>query len=823
MEDMLVTLGSYTFPMKGGDGSSNLIGIYPVEGVTLIKVAVDANEPYFRVTGEGDDSFLLFPCYDEPLPTVVQKYEFDLSVQYTVDNSGEQMIGVQHITMYGKVYVEGRDVDPIVTYVDNLASKVGTTADVVLHGKNLDDGLSVFISMGEDIYVVPPEDIEYDLDDEGTGTMAFAVYPGMLAMDGNDELCYSYTLTLGYSPFDTTRYPAPGLIRYRYSTDNDDTIGKVTSVTGEGVCYTSSTMNLVYDSYDSDGHYIKNAAAGKFGDTMYIRLKPGDDCTQYMYTQVRLKYNKNLYNKSGEKTLDGISLVDGDVVWLSAQMNEAENGLWVVKSGRWVGFRWGNEPVPSYGEPSCPFNCFDEPAPYPVTDELLIDLGARVTYPVDLVCSDDDVPYKYGTQTVCNYTVTPGMVIALQNQSDGGNGIWFVTCAAWVKIGELGDISGNEIDMTRQIVTQNNIDFCKCGGIFYIDYFYLNPSCYLTHRQRTVKIMCAGASIAPNDADKQFILTEYLIRTGEEDSLVGYRGRTPGDPVKEDCMKETENFEAEYGMEIIETLQDPHLEGPCSDGDEFGEIECLSAPDCSNICNIPRYYNIKMGNGYTNSNDTNGFTIKFWRHEDDGWHLYAYIGSGTQNSGMDYYVYHLHVAGVAVESLVDVNEHQWFVETTGVIADGDYPDKFGLTDDTWEFIVETIDSDTHETTRIVRHQLDAETLYQPWRIKCTTTLMAHRVEYDPEDVRTSCEQMTDAVISERFREEILCGVPNLYGFAYYKSVMTKGEFVNEYNKYDSKCISPDMIEVIGTDDKKYGIATDDDEAIATDRSHLREV
>ena len=822
MEDMLVTLGSYTFPMKGGDGSSNLIGIYPVDGITLVKVAVDANEPYFRVTGEGEDSFLLFPYYEEPFPTKVQKYEFDLSVQYAVDDSDELMVGIQHIVMYGKVYVEGRDTDPVVTYVDNLASKVNTTAEVVLHGKNLDDGLSVFISMGEDTYVVPPEDIEYDLDDEGTGTMKFTVYPGMLAMDEGDELCYSYTLTLGYSPFDNTRYPAPGLIRYRYSTDNDNAINTVTSVTGEGACYTPSTMELVYDSYDENGEYVSNPAAGKFGDTLYVRMKPGSDCTKYLYTQVRLKYNKNLYSKSGEKTLDGVSLVDGDVVWLSHQLNEEENGLWVVKIGRWVGFDWGNDNVPSYGPPSCPQNCFAEPTPYPVTDEVLVDLGARVTYQVDLVCSED-VPYKCGTREVCHYTATPGMVLALKNQQAGDDGIWFVTCSEWVKIGELGDMDGTNVDMTRQIVTQNNIDFCKCGGIFYIDYFYMNPSCYLTHRQRTVKIMCAGASIAPNAADKQFILTEYVVRTGEEDSLVGYRGRTPGDPVKEDCIKQEEDFEVENGLNMVETLQDP-CEGPCAEPDCDGEIECLTAPDCERICNIPRYYNLEMPADYKNSNDTNGFTIKFWHHERDGWHLYAYIGSGTQLSGMDYYVYHLHVKGVAVEQLVDVNEHQWFAVTTGVLAIGDGRDSFGLVDDTWEFYRVSYDEEGEEV-RTPTRVLDDETLYQPWRIKCTTTLMAHRRYIDEDDeLRTTCEQMKDAVISERFREDILCGVPNLYGFAYYKKVMTKGEFVNEYNKFNSKCISPDVIEVIGIDDEnRVALGTDEDSAFITDKSVKPEV
>ena len=55
-----------------------------------------------------------------------------------------------------------------------------------------------------------------------------------------------------------------------------------------------------------------------------------------------------------------------------------------------------------------------------------------------------------------------------------------------------------------QIIVQNDIDFCECGGVFHIDYFFLTPSCYLHHLQRTVKVRCADASIAPNKEENQF-------------------------------------------------------------------------------------------------------------------------------------------------------------------------------------------------------------------------------------------------------------------------------------------------------------------------------
>jgi hypothetical protein len=221
-----------------------------------------------------------------------------------------------------------------------------------------------------------------------------------------------------------------------------------------------------------------------------------------------------------------------------------------------------------------------------------------------------------------------------------------------------------------------------------------------------------------------------------------------------------------------------------------------------------------MTSDYTSSNDSNGFTIKFWRYEKKSWHLYAYIGSGTQQNGMDYYVYHLHVKGKATENLVDVNEHDWFNVTTGVIASGDGADSFGICDDTW-----------------TQHNLNEYTLYQPWRIKCTTNLLAHCYD-DPDSphiLRTTCADMetgwktTAAIGDEDVEEHYLQGMPHLFGVAYYTTAMSKSQFVEEYNKYDPYCIWPDTIDVLVTDDEtvdkhkqpagNYGIATDDEKVL----------
>jgi hypothetical protein len=63
-------------------------------------------------------------------------------------------------------------------------------------------------------------------------------------------------------------------------------------------------------------------------------------------------------------------------------------------------------------------------------------------------------------------------------------------------------------------------------------------------------------------------------------------------------------------------------------------------------------------------------------------------------------------------------------------------------------------------------------------------------------------------------------MPHLFGVAYYKTAMTKSQFVAEYNQYNPKCIWPDTIDVLVTDDLtvdgkeiNFGIATDDEKLL----------
>ena len=739
----------------------------------------------------------------------------------------EQMVeadGTLRMTVVSKDQLN--DVLPKITYIENLASRINTAANIVLHGENFLPGMNVYISLGDRDYVVESANITFS--DDGK-TASFTLYPKMLAVDGNGlDSCGVYGIHIGFDKEHLDKSNL-GLIRYKYNSENlearDETPASMTKV---GICFNASDMKLVYDTTDENGNGILNPGAGPLGDTMYVRVD--GDCTKYKYVQVRLKRNKQLQHKHGEIIVDGVPLEAGDVVWLTHQLNPEDDGLWVVTDGEWYGY--GTE-IQTDEEGKRIENCYLPGKATPVDDTYVIDLGARVTDYIDYVCAEY-VPYKCGKRTVCSYTVVPGDILLLSEQDDGSNGLWEVTCGDWVFLGDSPYNDGTKIDDSRAIITQNNIDFCKCGENYKIEYYYLNASCYLNELHRDVRVMCSDASIVPNNEDHQVKITEYVVRVGEEDSLVGNKGRTPGDPVKEDCTRVDDDFEFKNGISLVENLQYtcPIEKIPSPISKDDGE--------CIPMCDIPRYYNLEMPNDYTNSNDTNGFTIKFWRHEDDGWHLYAYICSGTLMTGRDFYVYHLHVKGSAVESLVDVNEHSWFNRNGGVIASGDidpvdiscipcegveqqktriYINSFAMTDDTWEF------------PGYSDHNLDSdEKLYMSWRIKCTTSILARRLpglmvlpdatseEQNAIDIniRTTCDDMNDDVKrSEATGDECvagyIAGMEHIWGFAYYKSVMSKSQFCAEYNKYlnkDQDCIYIDYNEVLTTDaDEK--LRTDD--------------
>jgi len=768
---------------------------------------------------------------------VIRQIPLSFYVVGTENGNDVAETGVINITVSDAVKATD-ELLPQITYIENLATRINTSAEIVLHGKNFVKGMNVYIIQGETVYTILSKDITFNDD----GTMAsFLLTPKMLNVDGDGmDACGTYEIHIGFDQANLDMNNL-GLIRYKYDEENyAEQQNTPARYTGVGICFVPSDMSLVYDMTDESGATVSNPAAGKLGKTMYVRIE--GDCTKYKYVQVRLKLNYSLAHKYGESYIDGVQLLEGDVVWLTHQINPDENGLWVVSKGEWQGYDDPTDEEPALE--TCPKDCYKKPQPAIVDDTYVIDLGARVSDKVDYVCADD-VPYKCGSRTACSYRLKPGDVILLSNQNDGQNGLWYVTCGDWVFMGPPDANDGTTIDVSRSIIVQNDIDFCKCGETYHIDYYYLNASCYLNHLQREVKLLCTGASIVPNNADHQVSITEYSVTVGEAAELVGYRGRTPGDPVKEDCVRKEPDFEYKAGMGIVENMQDV----PCC------AIGCVRSPECNWVCLVPKFYNIRMTDDYKNSNDTNGFTIKFWRHEEDDWHLYAYIGSGTNMTGMDYYVYHLHVKGAATEHMVDVNEHYWFTVNGGVLATGDtqyVPEQcsnscagetviggrwvinsFTLTDDTWTFPYNESISESHN--------LDSdEKLHMLWRIKCTTTILGRRLPgiiVDPDspdkvddNVRLTCDDMED---SEKCSSAVgspetmgyIAGMQKIWGFNYYKSVMSKQQFCDEYNKYKTECVYSELIEALGTDEyedegelKQDIIGTDDGDGLKTDRS-----
>lgn len=206
---------------------------------------------------------------------------------------------------------------PQITYIENLATRINTSAEIVLHGKNFVKGMNVYIIQGETVYTILSKDVTFNDD----GTMAsFLLTPKMLNVDGDGmDACGTYEIHIGFDQANLDRNNL-GLIRYKYDEENyAEQQNTPARYTGVGICFVPSDMSLVYDMTDESGATVSNPAAGKLGKTMYVRIE--GDCTKYKYVQVRLKLNYSLAHKYGESYIDGVQLLEGDVVWLTHQIN----------------------------------------------------------------------------------------------------------------------------------------------------------------------------------------------------------------------------------------------------------------------------------------------------------------------------------------------------------------------------------------------------------------------------------------------------------------------------------------------------------------------
>lgn len=411
------------------------------------------------------------------------------------------------------------------------------------------------------------------------------------------------------------------VIRYVYDGAKYD--GKYT--TGANCIYTSP---ITLNTDDDPGNV--NTPAKNYGKDMYVKLRSPESCCAMRYLPVKVKYNEYLQYKHGELTLNGIKLQENDLVWLTSQFIKEsedgksinENGLWIVKKGDWE----------YYGD---------------VTEDMFIDLGARVTETVSATI-DSNVGRRYGNYWLGNVNLKSGMVVNLQNQDDGQNGLYRITCGEWKYLGEAGPTSGDTIDMSNDIVTYNDINFCKCG-IYHIWYYYLNGSCVLNTATRMVKVVgkCGqkDGTLVPG---KRIRITDYQIKTEvDKDLMPG----SSGDPLVDECVKDVESFDKQYRFDVEDVVQ-----GDC--------VKDAIYPNCNEgaLCDHEYAAFSKGEDDKYNSSDASGFSMVFWQAtmDDDRvdyWTMYALVGRTSKNP-KEYVAYRLQQVGAATEEMVTVSD--WF-------------------------------------------------------------------------------------------------------------------------------------------------------------------
>lgn len=824
-----------------GEGIATPVGyvLYDAGEVKdILNVAYDSDDDDNFAIVREDVGWVLYTLVSEASTESVE-YDVPLLFEY-VDADGNEAVVSETFRIYG--VSESRLHTPYIKYIENLATRVGTTELVTVHGAYFDESMKVFLTAGEFCMAIPADELEFTHGNaDGTDdSVSFVMKPEYGMSDASGELCAVYDIGLGVGDCGSMEIMTAdvefggkiGLIRYRYDSASEEA-GKIAAAgnapSTNAKCFYTSSIRLRYDTTDPSGNgYADGGAGGKYGDTMYVRLGPGQDCTRMRYYRVKLKYNRRLGRIRDEQVLDGVRLETGDLVWLAAQMDETE-GLWIVQDGPWIGLGTYLSDEESYAEDWDPCNS-DPQVPLPVDYTVLPDLGATVADEVSGVCSSN-VPVKHGSQVVCGRMRVPGDVLVLTNQIPSGagdyygqDGIWEVTCSDWIYRGPAGAVAGNTVDQSGSIIVQTDVDFCKCG-VYHIWYYYLNGGCYLATATRTIKVICSGASIVPGN---NVVITDYSVTKGTDGVLVGAGGAgTAGDPVREDCVRDpgvtdgpSGTYDAQNAVGAVE------FDSGC-----IGDAPSLRAPNCTYICDCPRHYTVKFDNEYTSSRSGNGFTILFWQHGSDGWHLYAYIGTGNARVGMNYFVYHLHCDGVATRAKVDVNEDieyrikdrfgvyttertrdAWFVEHGGVLADG-----FGIVDDSWNF--SELDENGDRVMRY-KHVLDADTLYQPWSLSCTSVLLATREYGEGEDascLRTRCADMVNPLktgICERY----ISGMEHIFGFRYYRTVLPIDTFCDIYNDYT--CVIGDTWNALSTDyyySEEYGRRVRD--VIVTDQCY----
>ena len=807
------------FPAKPDFAIGEIVILPGTDAECITAAAIDSDEPSLLAlfSVERYEDIWQVVWKGERLESGTYRYEVPLYVEF------EQSDGTRGNWKGSfSVFARGEHFDkPTIKYIDGLASKVGTSEYVTIHGHGFNDDMDVFIVRPDgDTVKVPDTNLlrKYG-EPDGYDTISFVFGDPFVLKDSDcSEVCGVYGLVLGYGDADAyTAIAGSGdmetlwdsniaLIRYRYDLASKTAMEKTPAgavVTVDPSCFYSTELSLVNDDYSSSAKGAQEGVTGSLGKSVYFRIPEGADCSKMGYYRVRMKHSGLVPKKNGEYVLDGIALREGDLVWLDAQ-HDGGDGLWIVRAGDWEGLksfldsRSGNAP-----ENDNP--CWDAgQEPLPVDGNVIADLGARIVDSVTVVCDgdvpmfsrygDESIPTLHGTGRICGHDVKPGNTVLLTNQSTPGtNGIWEVTCGDWVqRTDDVPPHSGNTISGDDFLIMQNDIDFCTCEhsgkSIFHIWYYYLNGSCYLAKATRTVKISCArrGSLFPTNRVD----VTDYRIIAGADKELVNNVHRTAGDPVKDTCTEEIDRFDVTHGVNVSERDYN------CLPG-------AVPAPTGVPMCDCDRIYTFDVPSEFS-SRDRNGFSIVFWqRDEDDGkWHLFAYVGSGRYDTGMDYLVYHLCTEGIAHEADVDENSEvilddgvtrtrdAWFVQHGGHLATG-----FGLFDDTWNFKVTSmrpvVGADGMPITgrdgnpvldEVVEytHELTAKTLYSYWSIGCTTTACAVRVYDENSVLRKTCDDMHDPEMEGPVMSQVTIA-PNTWGFRFYDEAIGKQRLCSIWN------------------------------------------
>ena len=863
----MFALSNYVFHDKPSEQVGVLTILDETSGIKITHADIDADASEFEMADMppkddlGESWNVVWKGETPQSINTVERFEVPVYVEY-VNAFGDRDNWKGTFAVYGKSDTVKK---PTIQYINNIATKVGSTEYVTIYGHDFNDDLSVFLDRpdGTCVKLSGTELYRQYGTSDGYDAISFIFGKPFVALDSTcSEICGTYAVNLGYgecgansieagsADFSTAWNNNLYLIRYRFDSESKELSeqtpgGMMTTV--DPKCFYSTDIELVKDDYDSDSKTPSSGGvSGSLGSNIYFRIKPGSDCTKMGYYRVKLKYSRNLPKKSGELTLDGVVLSEGDLVWLDKQF-DGGNGLWIVQSGDWVGLKsymdqqlWVtcdcNVPeevretpyegpqlicenivvelgylvlLTSQDDPNTNgvwqvtetgwvhiSNTCDLPTsePLPVDSNIIADLGVHVKDKVTVAC-DSDVPAKkrYGTQKICNTIVRPGDTVLLTNQSDGSNGVWEVTCAEWFQRSDtIPPHSGTTISGDDFVVVQNDIDFCTCEhsgkNIFHIWYYYLNGACYLARATRTVKITCGlKGNLFPSQGVD---VTDYRISAEADPDLVKDTRRTAGDPVRETCMEEVENYDADHRVGI----KDNRI--GCGN-------ELIIAPNGMKICRCNHVYNVDNETAFS-SRDRNGFSIVFWQYDasDERWHLYAYIGAGRYDLGMNYYVYHLCTNGIAGEGDVDENvevgllgedgrpldettHDAWFVTHGGKLAEG-----FGMFDDTWNF--KLVDDETDEVS--YSHVLNEKTLYSMWSVKCTTTMCGIRIyrgdsllrnsctckRKDGKKIDPNCVGMDEAEATSQVMSDVV-PTPDTWGFKFYNEALSKGRLCSIWN------------------------------------------